>query len=217
MQLTIPRIEPARITGDGADPAWDALPWLTLTRVGDGAADYRTRARIGWSDEGIHGLIDCEDTRLSCALTEDFAELYREDVVEMFLWPHEPQKVYFEYEVSPLGCELPLMVTNPGGESRPWLPFLYEGERRVRKAVAVRGGEAKPGAAVAGWSAEWCIPFDLMGGMADVPPRAGSRWRGNVYRIDYDADPPSHWALSPATGDNFHRIDGFATFIFAGD
>jgi len=216
MQLNLPLIDDFDPTGDGRNPAWQAAPWHNLQRVGPGPADYKTRAKVAWSKTGVYGLVECEDRRLTATFTDDFAELYFEDVVEMFLWPHEPQKVYFEYEVSPLGFELPLIVTNPEGTSRPWLPFLYRGDRKVRKAVSVRGGEQASGAEVAGWSAEWMIPFELMGGMVDVPPTPGSLWRGNVYRIDYDSGEPSHWALSPATGNNFHTLAGFATLRFDG-
>ena len=40
----------------------------------------------------------------------DFLDLYNEDVVEVFLWPDESFPVYFEYEVSPLNYELPIII-----------------------------------------------------------------------------------------------------------
>lgn len=214
MHITVGRCEDFQVTGDGRSGAWDGREWLTLHRVGDGSADYATRAKVAWSDSGIYGLVDCADRKLNCTITEDGADLYLEDVVEMFLWPYPPQRVYFEYELSPLGYELPLMVTNPLGRSQPWLPWHYDQTRRVRRAVSVRGGEAEPGATISGWSAEWFIPFALMNGMVDVPPASRSRWRGNIYRLDYDAGSPSHWALCPDTGADFHDLDGFATFVF---
>lgn len=215
MQVTIHQVDDFPITGDGRAPAWASAEWLALTRVGAGPADYATRAKVLWSRTGIYALVDCEDRKLNCTLTEDGADLYLEDVAEMFLWPYEPQRVYFEYELSPLGYELALMVTNPLGRSQPWLPWHYDAQRQVQRAVSVRGGKATPGATISGWTAEWFIPFALMGGMVDVPPAERSRWRGNIYRIDYDTGEPSHWALSPATGADFHNIDGFATFVFA--
>ena len=38
------------------------------------------------------------------------------DVFEVFLWTDEKQPIYFEYEISPLGYELPILVPNFGGK-----------------------------------------------------------------------------------------------------
>jgi len=38
------------------------------------------------------------------------------DVFEFFLWPDERYPVYFEYEISPLGHELPILIPNFGGQ-----------------------------------------------------------------------------------------------------
>ena len=46
------------------------------------------------------------------------------------------------------------------------------------------------------------------------PPAAGSRWRANLYRIDYDAGPATHWAWCRDTGTNFHGYKEFGTILF---
>jgi hypothetical protein len=78
---------------------------------------------------------DREDERLSCTITRDNDSLYTEDVIEMFLWPDEGRPLYFEYEISPLGFELPIIVPNLDGQFMGWLPWDYENERRIRKAT----------------------------------------------------------------------------------
>jgi hypothetical protein len=70
-------------------------------------------------------------------------------------------------------------------------------------------------APVEGWMAEFFIPFALLRGLGNVPPKPGTAWRGNIYRIDYDAAPPSHWAWSPITGPSFHNFREFGTLVFA--
>ena len=69
---------------------------------------------------------------------------------EVFLWTDERYSIYFEYEISPLNYELPLLVPNFGGEFLGWRPCHYEGKRKIRKATAVRGGPKKSGAVIHG-------------------------------------------------------------------
>ncbi len=201
------------VTGDGAACEWAGADWLPLTRVG-GSSAYLSRAKMLYSDTGLYFLFDCEDRRLTCTMRQDGEDIYREDVVEVFLWPDPRQVLYFEYEVSPLGVELPLLVPNQGGIFMGWRPWHYEGPRQVRRATAVRGGPRASMAAVEGWSAEFFIPFALLRGLGGVPPAPGLRWQGNLYRIDYDASPATHWAWSPASGANFHHCRGFGTLRF---
>ncbi len=32
------------------------------------------------------------------------------------------------------------------------------------------------------------VPFELLKPLANVPPKSGTRWRANFYRMDYDDD-----------------------------
>lgn len=215
MQLIIPKMPDFAITGDGSHPAWERAGWQALTRVGEGTLPYETRAKALYSDTGMYFLVDCEDQRLTCTFTTDHVDIWTEDVVEVFLWPDESHPVYFEYEISPLGYELALMVCNNKGAYRGWLPWHYEGEDRVRRATSVRGGEKASMAEVTGWSSELYIPFSLLTGLGNVPPASGTVWRGNMFRMDYDeASEISQWAWCPGTGGKFHNIEGFGSFIF---
>lgn len=211
MKLVVPKVEDFEVTGDGQAPEWNATEWQDLSVVGDGHATYPTRAKALYSQTGIYFLVDCDDARISCTMTEDFDNLFQEDVVEVFLWPDESQRLYFEYEISPLGPELPILVANSGDRYYGWLPWNYNGGRKVRKSTVVRGDRSDP----EGWSVEFCIPFGLLAGLGNMPPAAGTCWRGNVYRIDYDEAPATQWAWCPDVGANFHAFEQFGTIEFA--
>ena len=131
----------------------------------------------------------------------------------MFLWPDERETVYFEYEISPLGHELPIIIPNMDGKFLGWRPWHYEGERKVRKATSAVGGELKSGAAVKGWKAEVFIPYELLSPLQNVPPKAGSRWRANFYRMDYDDGKKSSWDWA-RVGSSFHEFRKFGTLVF---
>jgi len=123
-------------------------------------------------------------------MNEDFLDLWNEDVFEFFLWPDERYPVYFEYEISPLGYELPIIIPNFGGRFLGWRPWHYEGARKTQKATAVTGGAKRSGARVTGWKAEVFVPYELLKPLQSVPPQPGTRWRANFYRVDYDGGRP---------------------------
>lgn len=213
MEMIVKRTTDFEVTGDGAAPQWQAAQWHPLTRV-NGDSPYAARTRILYSETGIYFLVDCEDKKLTCAMTEDFDNIFQEDVIEVFLWPDEGHNVYFEYEISPLEVELPILVSNNDVSFMGWRPWKYEGERKTRKATAVRGGPKASMADVEGWTTEFFIPFALLRGLGNVPPQSGTAWRANIYRIDYDAGEPSQWAWDKNTGGNFHNFREFGTIVF---
>lgn len=213
-RLSVPHRPDFHLTGNGDASAWVDIDWVPLNRRPGGAHDYTARFKICWSDTGIYVLFDGSDKVLTATLQEDFLDLWEEDVYEVFFWPDEAHPVYFEYEISPLGYELPILVPNFGGRFLGWRPWHYEGERRTRKKVAVRGGEQASMAAVTGWSAEVFIPFTLLQPLANVPPRAGTTWRANVYRMDYDGGQHTQWDWA-RVGPSFHEFQRFGTLVFA--
>lgn len=202
------------MTGHGTNPAWQTVEWVPLARVGTGRSRYATRGKALYSTTGIYFLVEAEDERLTCTLTEDFSDLFREDVIEVFLWPDERHPVYFEYEISPLGYELPVLVSNNAGQFCGWLPWHFYKTRKTRLATVVRGGEKQPHAAVAGWTVEFFIPFALLVGLGNSLPQPGTQWRVNLCRIDYDVGSPSHWSWAPVAGNNFHDYTNFGRLVF---
>ena len=213
MHTIIQRVKDFDVTGMGEAPAWSGVEWLAMAPVG-GSSNYRTRAKVLYSDNGLYFLVDNDDARLSCSALQDFDDLFAEDVVEVFLWPDQAHPVYFEYEISPLNAELPILVSNNGAGFYGWLPWHYQDGRRTRHATTVRGGAQAPMATVEGWTTEFFIPFQLLSGVGNVPARPGSLWRANIYRIDYDAAQPAQWAWCPDTGTNFHNYQRFGVFEF---
>lgn len=197
-----------------AEVHWRTAVALPLKPVWDAPLSYKTEGRILYSETGLYVRADCEDRKLTATLQKDNEDLFNEDVIEVFIWPEESRRVYFEYEISPLGFELPLIIPNPHGRFMGWLPWHYEGDRKVKRFVRVHGGTATPGAAVTGWTTEFFIPFALLLGIMDAAPSAGTRWRANFYRIDYDDGKKTHWAWAPLSIRTFHAPDEFGVLVF---
>ena len=211
--LTIKKTEDFEVSGEGKAPAWQQTEWINIPQRQGRDDGWKTQAKVLYSDKGIYFLMQCEDSILTATLEEDFTNLYNEDVVEVFLWTDESHPVYFEYEISPLNYELPIMVPNLGGTFMGWLPWHYEGERKTIHATSVQGGEKKSGAKVNGWTAEFFIPYALLKPLGNVPPKKGTAWRANLYRIDYDEKEYKTWQWQPTSG-SFHEYQKYGTFVF---
>ena len=205
MPATVSRVNDFDLTGDGTNPAWHQIPWFNLPPI-KGPARYTTRVKIVYSAAGFYCLFDCQDRRISCTGLNDNDELYTQDVVELFLWPDEKHPVYFEYELSPRGKELPLLVSNTAGTFMGWSPWQYTADRRVKKAVDIRTDF---------WSAEIFVPFALLKGLSNCPPTPGTIWRANFYRIDYDESPPTWFAWATGVQNTFHDLNRFGSILFS--
>ncbi|MCH2201436.1 MAG: carbohydrate-binding family 9-like protein [Fuerstiella sp.] len=213
VRLTVRGTEDFELTGDGSADAWTEATWIDLNRRPNAGHDYSTRFKTLYSETGIYFLFDGTDSRLTATMQDDFDDLYLEDVFEVFLWTDESLPVYFEYEISPLDKELPILIPNFGGHFMGWRPWRYEGDRKTRTKVSINGGSAQSGSPIRGWSAEVFIPYALLNPLKNVPPKSGTKWRANVYRIDYDDKKMTQWDWA-RVGPSFHEYKGFGTFVF---
>jgi hypothetical protein len=201
------------VTGDGSAEAWKTVAWTELNKRPGGNHDYTARVKMLYSATGLYVLMEGTDQVLTASLPDDFADLWNEDVFEVFLWTDERYPVYFEYEISPLNRELPIIVPNFEGKFFGWRPWHYDGERKTRKAVSIVGGEPQSGARIRGWQAEVFFPYDLLKPLQNVPPQRGTKWRANFYRVDYDGGTSTSWDWA-RVGPSFHEYTKFGTLVF---
>ena len=213
MEAVAHRSDDFELDGTGGNAAWSIAPWLPILPI-KGAAKHRTQCKILYSSKGMYCLFDCDDHLLMSSGLVDHQDLWTEDVVEAFFWPDETQHVYFEYELSPLNAELPLLVPNNQGTFMGWTPWHYTGDRAARHATSIRGGTNSPGASITGWSAEFFVPFTLLSGLRNVPPLPGTRWRANFNRIDYDQNQQTLFSWSTSVSNTFHDFERFGTIVF---
>ena len=210
--IIIRKSQDFEITGSGSSVFWKGTEWINLAQQDQNTSSYQTKVKVLYSGTGIYFLFNCEDKKLTSTMKADNLNLWEEDVVEIFLWTSEDFPVYFEYELSPLNYELPIMVPNYKGTFLGWLPWHYEGDRKTRHATTVIGGNKVSGGIVSGWIAEIFIPYKLLAPLNKVPPVSGTRWRANMYRIDHDSG--SAQFAWQKTNRSFHEFNKFGTFIF---
>ncbi len=211
--LRVTQTEDFVVNGAGDAAAWEKADWEPLHRRSSEGHPYETRFKMLYSETGLYVLMEGEDRTITATMNEDFLDLWNEDVFEFFLWPDERYPVYFEYEISPLGYELPIIIPNFGGRFLGWRPWHYEGARKTQKATAVTGGAKRSGARVTGWKAEVFVPYELLKPLQSVPPQPGTRWRATFYRVDYDGGRSTSWDWT-RVGPSFHEFDKFGTLVF---
>jgi hypothetical protein len=201
------------VTGTGGHGAWNQTEWTPLRRRQPDGHPYDSRFKIRYSDTGLYFLLDGSDRTLTATMEEDFEDLWTEDVFEVFLWTDERYPVYFEYEISPLNRELAILVPNFGGRFLGWRPWRYVRNRVTRKATSAIGGLKQPHASIEGWRAEFFIPYALLEPLQNVPPKPGTRWRANFYRIDHDGGRTTQWEWA-RVGETFHEYEKFGELVF---
>ena len=195
------------ITGDGSHANWNKTEWFTLPQR-SGNTPLATKVKMLYSPSGVYVLFQCSDQKLTATMNADFMDLWKEDVVEVFLWPDESTPAYFEYEISPLNYELPILVSNNKGALHRWMPFHYEADRKTKHVVSVQ----KSNGAVSGWTAAFYIPYTLLKPLKNIDPKPGTRWRANFYRVDYDGG-ETEWSWQ-LTGPSFHEYEKFGALLF---
>ncbi len=200
--LVIKSTQDFEMTADSSSAVWKTTPWVMLP-YREGSKKYQTKLKLLYSTTGLYCLFYCEDEKIVSTMKNDFSDLWKEDVVEAFLWTDEATPLYFEYELSPHNVELPILVPNNKGNFLGWLPWHYEGDRKTRHAAHITPTS---------WIAEFFIPYALLKPLSNVPPTKGTRWRGNFYRIDYD-EGSSEWSWQ-LTRTNFHDFEKFGTLLF---
>jgi hypothetical protein len=201
-QLVIEKTRDFEINGKGDAAEWKKSEWLVLTNRG-GRKNYETKVKLMYSDSGIYCLYHNTDDKITSTMSEDFSDLWKEDVVEIFFWTDEKTPIYFEYEISPRNFELPILVPNIKGKFLGWRPWHYSGSRVIKHATNIEA---------TAWTAEFYIPYEVLAPLPNVPPGKGATWRCNMYRIDHD-DGETEWSWKPVRT-NFHDFERFGVLKF---
>lgn len=202
------------ITGDGSAENWNSTEWLKIPQRASSSDDFlSTKVKALYSETGIYFLFNCQDRKLTSTMNADFLDLWKEDVVEVFLWTDESSPVYFEYEISPLNYELPILVSNENGDLVRWQPFHYYADRKTHHATAIQGGEKVNNASITNWKAEFFIPYKLLRPLNNISPKPGTQWRANFYRVDYDDNGKAIWSWQ-LTSKTFHDYKKFGSLLF---
>jgi len=197
MPAPVPELDVSRLAPT------DRLVGLPAVRLADavtgGQPRLSTSVRVGLRDGALCVRFDGRDTGRVATLAGRDEPLWTEDVFEVFLSGEDPARLYFEFEVNPLGALFDARVESPA---------LTRASMRVDASWNCPGLAARVSCRPDRWSAFLTIPLAPWCGTP-----APARLRANFYRIDRGAasEPDEFTAWSPTLAEppDFHRPDRF--------
>jgi hypothetical protein len=201
--------------------AADAAPWSQAAEVAWGPEPYLTRFRALWSDAGLFLRYEASDPDPWHTMTRRDEHLWEEEVVEIFLDKDGDGLDYYELEISPANVVCDLRIISPPPQMKQDFPFDLAG---LQTRAAVRRDAAGK---ATGWTATAFLPWPGLAALPSaapvaVPPKAGDRWRFNVFRIERPGGKaaPARDAVaaawSPTGAPSFHVPRAFRPLVFAG-
>ena len=174
----------AAIQVDGRldEPVWRAAQTFAFFNNADGSApapDLATAAKALYDDTFIYFAFESADPNAWSTRKERDEHLWEEEVVEVFIQADPEHPSYIELEVNPLGTMIDIFLIDV---RRP-IPYTTWNSAGLRWAVQVEGTvDGQPGDR--GWSCEIALPLAEVITAPNIPPRAGDRWRANLYRVE---------------------------------
>jgi hypothetical protein len=201
---------PIRVDGKLDDAVWaQALPFPDFRLNLDGSpAPYKTEARALYDDTFLYFFFRCRDDNIWATFKTRDQHLWDEEVVEVFLQADPNQANYIELEVNPLGTMLDIYLL----DIRKPLHYESWNSQNLKWGVQVSGTvDGKTGDRE--WTCEIAVPLEDVVTAKNLPPKAGDRWRMNLYRVE-QLPKPALLAWSPTYKDDFHLPQKFGEIVF---
>ena len=206
-----------RLDGRLIDRAWaraaQTTRWVHPT-TGEPIDGHDTWARALWDDEYLYIGMRARDTDVWATLTTRDADLWDEEVLEVYIDGGGRGRNYLEIQVNPNNAVFDALFPRASGRDHTVArEHTIEG---METAVHVQGTLNDRTDRDVYWSVEMRIPWASIPGVRP-PPGNDTSLRVNFYRYDRPARGgviTSAW--SPVGGGTFHRPDRFGRFVLRG-
>jgi hypothetical protein len=198
-----------KVDGKLDEAAWARAPVANLVLNNDGSpSPAKTEARVLYDDKFLYFSFRSVDDNIWATHKRRDEHLWEEEVVEVFLQADPQQTSYIELEVNPLGAMLDIYLLDVRKPLRyeSWNSEKLKWAVQVDGTVDGKGGDRE-------WTCEIAFPLEDAVTAPHLPPRAGDRWRMNLYRVE--SKPTSALiAWSPTFKDDFHLPSMFGELVF---
>ena len=172
-------------------------------------------AKVLWDDKNLYVAFTMEDKDVWTTMTKADDKLWTQEAVEMFIDAAGDGKNYVELQTNPKGATFDSFLPGYRKNQNDWTS-------NMKVAVKVDGTVDNRADVDKGWVVEMQIPLEDAKGklkeLKNVPPKVGTEWRVNFFRLDMPAGRPqvgTGWS-PPLVGD-FHALDKFGVLIFGDD
>ena len=207
--LRVNKVLPFEIDGAGTNASWNATNWVNLIQLDSSSLQYPSKFKILYADSGVYILFSGLDKKITSPYKNDFEDLFRADVFEVFFHPEPSTPIYLEYEINAYNAELVLLVPNLSKKTFGWAPWKYTGKKKVVKKVKVHEQNSE----MYKWTAELYFPFKLFIPLQNLDVKKGVCWNANFYRLDYDDTKMVKWAWAPIVK-SFHEFEKYGVIQF---
>lgn len=200
---------PIKVDGKLDDAVWAKAPRFREFLNLDGSpGSYKTEARALYDDTFLYFSFRCRDDNIWATFKTRDQHLWDEEVVEVFLQADPQQSSYIELEVNPLGTMLDIYLL----DIRKPLHYESWNSQKLKWAVQVFG-TVDGNSGDREWTCEIALPLEDVVTAKNLPPRAGDRWRLNLYRVE-QRPRPALLAWSPTFKEDFHLPAKFGEIVF---
>jgi len=199
-----------KVDGIADEEAWRRAPKSPsfTTAQGGKVLGKDTFARLLWDEKYLYAFIEVEDDDAYSKYKEKDGDLWKEDVVELFIDADKNRRGYVELQVNPNNTQLDSFFATTRAQ-----PGKIEWSSGMASAVVVDGTTEIRSDTDRGWNVEIAIPLVAVKGEAsamqvNIPPVLGDTWRLNAVRVEKpksDSLRASSW--NPITIQDFHALD----------
>lgn len=188
--------------------------WKSAAAISWGPSQYRTQFRALWSDDGLYARFDADDPKAWHTMTKRDEHLWEEEVVEIFLDIDGSGRDYAEIEVNPVNVVCDVRMRRASPDKLSDLSWNFEGLESRTKPYS----KGLTAVLFMPWSGFRSLPA---GEKAELPPKPGTAWKFNVFRIERPGGPQApakdavFAAWSPTGDPSFHVPAAFRPFTFS--
>ena len=200
-----------KITIDGDLSDWKT-PFLGPFVIHDSGnkASQNTFVSLSWNDQNLYIAYRSTDSKIIGMPQKKDSQIFNtDDLVELFIDPDGDGQNYLEIGVNAFSSNYDLLLKCISPVCGGWntaMNFDIVGLETVSKITPE------------GFNTEIKIPFSSLQTIKNgnfTPPKAGTKWRGNAFRIDY-GNTTEYIALQhyKSLKYGFHQPEEFAVFEF---
>jgi len=196
---------PEEAHGRLQDVYWDSYDAVGPFVLADGSdfSRWPTFVRVAWDASYLYATFACTDQTIQSRFRSRDEPLYEEEVVEIFLAPHERYR-YFEFNLSPANVVFDSKIEHDGRD--------FRGDPAWDCAGLVSDVQWEQESMQGNWKGYLAIPFASLGALM---PRRGDVWAVNCYRIKREGGSEfSCWSPTMTKPANFHEPSRFGQLVF---
>lgn len=173
-------------------------------------ATQNTMVSLSWNDENLYIAYKSTDSEIIGTNQKKDSQIFNsDDLVEIFIDPDGDGQNYVEIGVNAFSSNYDMLLKCISPQCGGW---------KTSMAFDISGLETVSKTTPEGFSTEIKIPFLSLESIQNgnfIKPKAGTKWKGNAFRIDY-GNATEYLALQPYKSGKFgfHQPQEFAVFEF---